>query len=140
MSFKVHVIRERDLARVHLEDALAPAHVRPVHHDLAIEAAGAQQRRIEHVGTVRGGDDDDALVRLEAVHLHQQLVQRLLALVVPAAEARAAVATDSFDLVYEDDAWRIALALLEEIATRLLCSSTGFSPPKNASFSQPHRS
>ena len=104
------------LARVHREDALAPAHVRPVDDDLAVEAAGPQQRRIEHVGPVGGRDHDDAFVRVEAVHLDQQLVQRLLALVVPAAEPRAAMAADGVDLVDEDDARRVALALLEEIA------------------------
>ena len=80
--------RERDLPGVHPQDALAAAHVRRVHHDLAVEAAGTQQRRIEHVGPVGGGDQDHAVVRLEAVHLDQELVQRLLPLVVPAARAR----------------------------------------------------
>ena len=87
-----------------LQDALAPAHVRPVHDDLAVEAPGAQQRRVEHVGAVRGRDEDHAVVRVEAVHLDEQLVERLLALVVPAAEARAAMTADGVDLVDEHDA------------------------------------
>ena len=40
---------------------------------------------------------------VEAVHLDEQLVERLLALVVAAAEAGAAVAADGVDLVDEDD-------------------------------------
>ncbi len=110
------VVRHRQLAHVHLEDLLAAAHVGQRHHDLAVEAARAQQRRIEHVRAVGGGDDDDALVALEAVHLHQQLVQRLLALVVTAAQARAAMAADRVDLVDEDDARRMLLGLLEHVA------------------------
>src|SRR6185295_5322008 len=39
-----------------------------------------------------------------------------LALVVPAAEPRAAVAADGVDFVDEQDARRVALALLEEIS------------------------
>ena len=104
------------LAHVHAEDLLATAHVRQRHHDLAIEAAGTQQRGIEHVGTVGGGDDDDAFVALEAVHFDQQLVQRLLALVMTAAEAGAAVTTDGVDLVDEDDAGCVLLGLLEHVA------------------------
>jgi hypothetical protein len=46
---RVDVDVERDLAHVHLEDLLAAAHVRQADHDLAVEAARAQQRRIEHV-------------------------------------------------------------------------------------------
>ena len=86
------------------------------HHDLAVEAAGTQQRRVEHVGTVGRGDQDDALIRLEAVHLDQQLVQRLLALVVAAAEAGAAMAADRVDFVDEDDAGRVLLRLIEHVA------------------------
>ena len=94
----------------------APAHVGGVDHDLAVEAAGPEQRRIEHVGPVGGRDEDDAVVGLEAVHLDQQLVERLLPLVVAAAEPGAAVPADGVDLVDEDDAGRVRLALLEEVA------------------------
>ena len=116
MVLQVHVGRERHLAHVHLEDLLAADHVRVGHDHLAVEAAGTQQRRIEHVGTVGGGDQDDAFVGLEAVHLDQQLVERLLALVVAAAEAGAAMAADRVDFVDEDDAGRVLLGLLEHVA------------------------
>ena len=53
---------------------------------------------------------------VEAVHLDQQLVQRLLALVVAAAQAGAAVAADGVDLVHEDDARGVRLGLLEQVA------------------------
>ena len=47
--------------RVHLEDLRArPFRSGRVDGDLAVEAAGAQQRRVEDVGPVRGGDQDDA--------------------------------------------------------------------------------
>src|SRR4026209_1949188 len=61
------------------------------------------------------GNEDDAFVALEAVHLDQQLVQRLLALVVAAAETGAAMTADRVDLVDEDDAGSVLLALLEQI-------------------------
>ena len=67
-------------------------------------------------GPVGGGDQDDALVGLEAVHLDEHLVQRLLALVVAAAQAGAAMPADRVDFVDEDDAGRVLLALLEHVA------------------------
>src|SRR6266849_3166790 len=112
----VHVLADRDPAGVDLQDALAPLHVGARHDDAAIESAGSQQRRVQDVRSIGGGDQDDALVGLEAVHLDQELVERLLALVVPAAEARAAVAPDGVDLVDEDDAGGVLLPLHEEIA------------------------
>merc|ERR1719353_1092966 len=69
---------------------------------------------------VGGGDDDDARVALEAVHLCEDLVERLLALVVAAAHPPAggarALAADGVDLVDEDDARRVLLRLAEERA------------------------
>ena len=107
---------ERLALGVHFEDRLAPVDVRRWQDDLAIEAARPQQRRVEHVGAVRGGDDDHVRVRVEAVHLDQDLVQGLLALVVRATQARATLATDGVDLVDEHDARRVALGLIEQVA------------------------
>ena len=76
------------VADVDLED-LDPLLLRGQRHeDLAVEAAGAQQRGVEDVGPVRRRHHHDAFGGLEAVHLGEHLVERLLALVVAAAEAR----------------------------------------------------
>ena len=101
---------------MHVQDLLAATDVgqRDVH--LTVEAAGAQQRRIQNVRAVGGRDHDHAQVGLEAVHLDQHLVQRLLALVVAAAEARATLAAHGVDFVDEDDARRILLGVLEHVA------------------------
>jgi hypothetical protein len=101
---------------VHLEDLLAALDVRVRHHDLAVETARTQQRRVQHVRTVGGRNQDDALIGFEAVHLHQQLVERLFALVIAAAKACATVPADGVDFVDEDDARRILLGLLEHVA------------------------
>jgi hypothetical protein len=101
---------------VDLEDLAAACAIGTVDDDLPVEAAGAQQRRIEDVRAVRRGDEDDVVLHLEAVHLDEQLVQRLLALVMAATETRAAVTADGVDLVHEDDARRSLLRLLEEVA------------------------
>ena len=113
---EVDLARDRLALGVHLEDLLAPVAIRPVDHDLAVEAARAQQRGVEDVGPVGGRDQDDVVLELEAVHLDQELVERLLALVVTATEAGAAMAADGVDLVHEDDARRVLLGLLEEVA------------------------
>ncbi len=55
-------------------------------------------------------------VGVEAVHLDEDLVEGLLALVVATAEAGAALAADRVDLVDEDDARRVALGLVEQVA------------------------
>ena len=101
---------------MHAQDLLATADIGTVHRDLTVETARAQQRRVEDVGTVGGGDEDHALVLLEAVHLDEQLIERLLALVVAAAQAGTALTADRVDLVDEDDRRRLLLGVLEEVA------------------------
>ena len=63
--------RQRLVLGVHREDRRAAFDIGAVDHDLAVETAGAKQRGIEHVGTVRRGDQDDAGILIEAVHLDE---------------------------------------------------------------------
>ena len=77
---------------------------------------GPKERGVEDVGAVGGGDDDDVRAGIEAVHLDEDLVEGLLALVVAAAEAGAALAADGVDFVDEDDAGGVLLGLVEEVA------------------------
>ena len=101
---------------MHFQDLLSAGNVRVRHDDLAIEAARAQQRGVEHVRPVGRGDQDDAFIGLEPVHLDEQLVQGLLTLVIAAAQPRAAMPADGVDLVDKDDAGRVLLALFEHVA------------------------
>ena len=113
---EVDAVRERLLPAVHREDRLAALEVGTVDDDLTVEATRTQQRGVEDVGAVGGREQDHTLLLVEAVHLDEQLVERLLALVVPTAEAGAAVTADGVDLVDEDDRGRRGLRLLEEVA------------------------
>src|SRR5262249_21085653 len=70
----------------------------------------------EHVGAVCRRDQDHDFMGLEAIYLDQQLVQRLLTLVVAATQARTAMPADRIDFVDEDDARSILLRLLEHVA------------------------
>ena len=98
------------------QDRLASLGVRRIHRHVAVEAAGAQKRGVQDIRTVGRGDHDDAGVLIEAVHLHQQLVQCLFALVVTAAHAGAALASDGVDLVDKDQRRAIGLGGVKKIA------------------------
>src|SRR5262249_10848194 len=81
-----------------------------------VEAARSQQGRIEHIRTVGGRQDDDALARAEPVHLGQNLVERLLLLGAAAREDAAATGTpDGVELVDEYDRRRRLTGLLEQV-------------------------
>ena len=97
------------------EDSLTAIYVRLIQDYPAIEPAGAQQGRVEDVRSVGGREDDHLGAGVEAIHLHQNLVQRLLPLIMTTTQARAAVTAHSVDLIDEDYTRCIALGLIEEI-------------------------
>ena len=105
-----------NLAHVHLQNLLATADIRQRDIDLPVKAAGAQQSRVENIGPVGRCDHDHPEIGFEAVHLHQHLVEGLLALIVAAAQTGTAMAAHGVDFVDEDDARRMLFRVLEHVA------------------------
>ncbi len=74
---------------MHLQYFLSADLVWAIDQNLAVEATRAQQRRIKDFGPVGGRHQDHPHVGIEPVQLHQQLIEGLLAFVVPADRAKA---------------------------------------------------
>ena len=89
-----------------------------MHGDATVEPSRTKQRRVEDLGAVGRGEDDHGLGGLEAVEFGQDLVERLLALVVGARQGDRSLsgAPDRIELVDEDDRRRRGLGLGEEVA------------------------
>ena len=98
-----------------LENVLAALEIRKLHRNAAVETAGSCQCRIEGFRPVGRGEDDDTGVALKAIHLRQQLVQRLLALIVSADITRTSLLADGVDLIDKDNARCLFLGLLEQV-------------------------
>src|SRR5579875_1556026 len=112
---RLHVIREFCFLQMDVQNLNASSLVRPVHQHLAIEAARAKKRRIENLRPVGGGQQHKTSRRIETVELDEQLVQRLLLLVVAAGKRTdAARAPERIELVDEDDGRRLRARLLEQ--------------------------
>src|SRR5271167_108329 len=101
---------------MHSEDLFSPLLVRSIDQDLAVEPPGAQQRRIENLGPVGRREQDEAARRIEAVELGQELVQRLVLLVLPAHAEGAASAAERVEFVDEDDRRCMLASLVEQVA------------------------
>ena len=108
---------------VKLKDVLTAGQIGQLDGDAAVKTTGAQQRRIETVGAIGCGKDNDTLVVIEAIHLGQQLIERLLALVVAAKAAAIALLTDGIDLIDKDDTRCLFLGLLKQV-TNLSSAAT----------------
>jgi hypothetical protein len=95
---------ERHGAGMDFEYCLAAGFVRRADGHLAVETARTHQCRVENLGAVRRREHDYTLAATEPVHFGEDLVERLLTLVV-ASKPRAAPSRtpDSIQLVDEDD-------------------------------------
>ncbi len=116
MALKSTLVGHFDVRGMYLQNGDAAVQVGQLHRNAAVETARAQQRGIQRFGAVGRSQNDHALAPVEAVHLGQQLVQRLLALVVAAHTAVVALLADGVDLVDKHDARRLFIGLLEQVA------------------------
>ena len=113
---QIHIFRQVDVAGMHLQRGQTAGQIGAVNGDAAVEAAGTQQRLIQHLGAVGGAQHDDTLAGVEAVQLGQQLVQRLLALIVAAEAAAVTGFADGVNFVDKDNARCHLGGLLKEVA------------------------
>ena len=115
-ALQIHIVSQRLVLRVYLQDFFSCAYIRAIHGNPAVETTGTQNRRIQDIHTVRGRHHDNADIRREAVHLHQELIQRLLALIVAAAHAAASLSCHSVDLINKYNTGRMVLRIRKEVA------------------------
>ena len=90
--------------------------VRLIHHNLPVKAPRAEQCRIKDIRPIRSRDNDDAFIGGKPIHLDQKLVECLLPLVMTATDPRAALTTDSIDLVNKYNAGGVLFRLIEKVA------------------------
>ena len=113
---QIHIVAQRLVGSMDLEDLLPALHVGTSHRDFAVEAARPQDRGVEDVDPVGRRHDDDPFIDTKAVHFHEQLVEGLFALVVGASQACTSASCDSVDLIYEYDAGRILFCFFKHVA------------------------
>ena len=115
-AFERELLLKLLVAAVHFKNREATFDIRRINGDLTVEATRTHQSGVQDIRSVGRGNDDDAAVSFETIHLGEQLVQGLLPFVVAATDAGTTLATDSVDLVNEDQAGAVLLGLLEQIA------------------------
>jgi hypothetical protein len=100
---------------VDTQDTGTSLEVREVDSDLSVETARTKQSRIKNVDTICGGNGNDTGVSVETIHLDQNLVDSLFALVVTPALTTTALTSDGINLINEDDAGGVLLCLAKDV-------------------------
>ena len=70
---------------MYLKDSLTLIHIGRIDHYAPVKTTGTEQCRIKDIDTVRGSDDYDVRINIESVHLHEDLIERLLTFILSAA-------------------------------------------------------
>ena len=100
---------------MNLKDLFTPSHIRLPYAYFPVETAGTEDGRIQYIHTVGGCHDYDSFIETKTVHLHKELVQRLLPLIMSAAHSCSPAPCNSIDLIDKDNTGSILLGLLKEV-------------------------
>ncbi len=115
--FDIHAIVLLDVAQMDIENLYTVLEFGEVDCNLTVEASGTQKGFVKNVGTVGGGEDNHTTVGAETVHLGEELVERIFALVVGTHVGVLATRTaHGVNLVDKHDAGSLLLGLAEEVA------------------------
>ena len=79
---------------------------------LTIHATRSFQRRVESVCQIGSGQNNDRLISCETIHLDEELVQCVIALIIT-TKLLVTLLGNCIDFIDEDDGWRELLCLLE---------------------------
>ncbi len=101
---------------MNFQDSFAIFDIRHVDDNLAIKTAGTQESGIKHIRTIGSGHDNDVGLIVEAIHLHQDLIQRLLPFIMRTAQASTALSADSIYFINEDNARSFFASFLKQVA------------------------
>src|SRR5579885_434581 len=86
------------------------------HTYLTVKTPRPQERRIEHIRPICSRHYNNLLSLIKAVHLYQQLVERLLPLIIDGAETRPPSAPHSIQLINKDDRRRSHFSQIKKVS------------------------
>ena len=113
---QVDILSQLDVPGMDLKGGQTARQIGTVDDDAAVEPAGPQKGLIQHLGPVGGGQKDDALGGVKAVHFGKKLVQGLLPLIIAAEAPGVTGFADGVDLIDEYDTGGYLGGLLKEVA------------------------
>ena len=117
VTLSIFIITQFQPFHVDFEDSLALLDIWQLHIYLAVESSCTQQRFVQHIGAVGGSQHYHVCSAAETVHLGEELVERVLALVVgvahPAVPSRT---TNRVNFIDEYNARSLLLGFFKQVS------------------------
>mmetsp|Transcript_123087 Transcript_123087/g.193193 ORF Transcript_123087/g.193193 Transcript_123087/m.193193 type:complete len:205 (+) Transcript_123087:859-1473(+) len=102
---------------MHIEDGPSTVDIWQVNWNATVKSTRAGQSIVKDISTVCGSKNNYSSVALETIHLGENLVKRLLSLIISACLlATCTLPANRIDFVKKNNAWCIFLGLTEEVA------------------------
>src|SRR5689334_1951786 len=98
------------------QNHLTPPHIGLTYDNPTIKTSGPQKSRIQNIGTIGGGNQNNALVSFKTIHFHKKLIKGLLPFIMASTQTSATVTTDSINFINKNNARCALLALFKKIS------------------------
>ena len=99
---------------MNLQNSLTSCKVGEFGRNASVKTSRSEERRVERFGTVCSCENHNTLFAVKSVHLREELVEGLLALII-AAYLTVTLFTDSIDLINEHNARSFLVRLTEQV-------------------------
>ena len=101
---------------MYLKDRLTSCQIRQFYGNTSVKSSGTKKCRIKGLRPVGSCQNDNTLRTVKAIHLRQELVQRLLSFIISSHPAGITLFTDGINLVNKYDAGCFFICLLKQIS------------------------
>ena len=115
-SFQINILRHFDCFCMHPQNRLSAGNIRQFEWNAPVKTPWPQQRFVKNFRFVRCRQDHHAFFRGKTVHFIQQLVERLVPLIISGDSRQVTALADRIDFINEDDAGGFCLGLIEQIS------------------------
>ena len=115
-KIQVEIRSQFNFAQMHLKDFLTLIQVRQINVNLTVKTTGPHQSLVQNIGPVGRSQDNHPAVGVKTIHLRQQLIERILPLIVGRETGILAPGTSHrIDFIDKHDAGSFFLGLAEQI-------------------------
>ena len=115
-STEINVISHFDFLGVDFQNFFSAFQIRQFHRNSPVKSSRTKQSRIQRIRTVCRRENYDTFRRIESVHLGQQLVQGLLALVISGKSLAVTFLSYRINLINKYNTRRFFIRLLKQVA------------------------
>ena len=113
---QIHTLIQMYILRMNLQDLHTSLQVRLIYDNSTVKTSRTKKRLIQNLRTVRSTQYQNTLRSIETIHLRQQLVQRLLTLLITSTVFTVTASPNGINFIDKNNTWCILGCFLKQIS------------------------